>query len=509
VPVVRVGLVDGLESAVFTATGPIVFQPDGPGGPSVRVDGGRPWRVGLQGGRPADLRSWVAVERVAPPEAARVAAALSVWRSRGWKDARAFDMGALFGFSGEVMDTRHARIVVAGSTIRADTRAAADRIERDYGLRPSLHRAFDRLPGGTIEVEGGPDGLAIGNPVALRVAPGRADVRFTLRRVRRAKPLPTGETDPGGRTYRGALYFAIDREGRLAVGNEVGAEELLAGLVPAELYPSAPDDALRAQAVTARNEVLAKVGTRHLADPYLLCDDVHCQVYPGAAGETSRTTAAVEATRGETLFLDGRLVDAVYSASCGGSAEDNDAVWHTPPDRALRHRMDLRGAPAGGDLTTRTGLSRFLEAGVQDAFCRRTSMGHKHFRWDRRLSRTELTRLAALHEPIGAVDDLRVLARAPGGRATELELVGDAGRLTVRGELAIRRLLGGLKSALFVIEPDRDASGRLDSVRFVGGGYGHGVGMCQTGAIGRAEAGQGYREILRHYYGGAVVRRIY
>jgi SpoIID/LytB domain protein len=73
----------------------------------------------------------------------------------------------------------------------------------------------------------------------------------------------------------------------------------------------------------------------------------------------------------------------------------------------------------------------------------------------------------------------------------------------VQGELRIRRLLRNLPSAMFLVE--RDEAGWL----LRGGGWGHGAGMCQWGAVGRAEAGQGYRAILQAYFGGADVARIY
>ncbi len=84
-----------------------------------------------------------------------------------------------------------------------------------------------------------------------------------------------------------------------------------------------------------------------------------------------------------------------------------------------------------------------------------------------------------------------------------LVVEGLAGRAEVQGELRIRRLLGNLPSAMFVVERDGDG------VVLHGGGWGHGAGLCQWGAVGRAEAGQGYREILRAYFGGAEVARIY
>jgi hypothetical protein len=100
------------------------------------------------------------------------------------------------------------------------------------------------------------------------------------------------------REYRGGLAFAADASGTIAVVNLVSLEDLLRGLVPSEIFSAAPAEALKAQAVTARGEVLAKVGTRHLADPYLLCSEQHCAVYRGRTGETQATNAAVEATRG-------------------------------------------------------------------------------------------------------------------------------------------------------------------------------------------------------------------
>jgi len=101
------------------------------------------------------------------------------------------------------------------------------------------------------------------------------------------------------------------------------------------------------------------------------------------------------------------------------------------------------------------------------------------------------------------VTGIEVVARGVSGRARLLRVAGDHGRAEVSGELRIRRLLGNLPSSMFVVE--RAGDGAV----LRGGGWGHGAGMCQWGAVGRAEAGQGYREILRAYYSGAEVARIY
>ena len=104
---------------------------------------------------------------------------------------------------------------------------------------------------------------------------------------------------------------------------------------------------------------------------------------------------------------------------------------------------------------------------------------------------------------------LTVLSRGVSGRARELRIDGLRGQVVVERELPIRRLLGGLKSALFVIDTEMGADGRPRRYTFRGGGFGHGVGMAQVGAIGMAEAGKAYAAILGHYYGGAQPQKVY
>jgi SpoIID/LytB domain protein len=273
--------------------------------------------------------------------------------------------------------------------------------------------------------------------------------------------------------------------------------------MPSRSHP----EALKAQAVTARSNVLAQIGARHLTDPFMLCAEVHCQAYRGDAARTPRTDEAVRATRGEALFgrEDGVLVDAVYSAMCGGHGEHNDHVWGSAPSASLRGRPDLPEEAAArwaGGLAAPGRLEPFL-ADAGDAYCRRPAAAPAgRFRWERRFTAGQLD-LAVAPLGVGHVSALEVTARGVSGRARVLRVVGDRGHAEVSGELRIRRLLGNLPSAMFVVER------AADGVVLRGGGWGHGAGMCQWGAVGRAEAGQGYREILRAYYSGAEVARFY
>jgi len=130
------------------------------------------------------------------------------------------------------------------------------------------------------------------------------------------------------------------------------------------------------------------------------------------------------------------------------------------------------------------------------------------YRWERRFTREEVDRITGALG-IGAFRTITVLERGVSGRSRSIEISGSLGTVQVRGELKIRKLFGMLNSSLFLVDIERSPSGEVQALIFRGGGWGHGVGMCQLGAIGRAERGQDYKSILRHYFNGAEVFRLY
>jgi SpoIID/LytB domain protein len=133
----------------------------------------------------------------------------------------------------------------------------------------------------------------------------------------------------------------------------------------------------------------------------------------------------------------------------------------------------------------------------------------RNFRWTVTMTASELSSAVAQRQDIGRVTDLVVLERDASGRVTRLQIAGTDGELTVERELNVRRTLGGLRSALFVMDIRRDASGTLTSVMLNGGGFGHGVGLCQSGAIGAAERGWSWEAILANYYPDTTLRTLY
>jgi SpoIID/LytB domain protein len=413
-------------------------------------------------------------------------------------------VGGVYGIGGRVVDNRRELLLAAADGSEEGARSAAAELRDRLGVRPTIHAELVARPRGTLELRAAGN-APLGEADAALWMEVEGDAGFVVEGVEHERSAKARARED--RAYRGRLYVTLDARGALAAVHGVSLEELLRGLVPSEMPASSHLEALKAQAVTARSNVLAQIGTRHLTDPFMLCAEVHCQAYRGEGARTARTDEAVRATRGEALFghADRTLVDAVYSAMCGGHGEDNDQVWGNAPSASLRGRPDLPGdetARWARGLADEPRLRAFLAA-APDAYCRRPAAARKdRYRWERRFEPAELdAALAPLG--IGKVRGIAVRARGVSGRARVLEVDGEAARAEVSGELRIRRLLGNLPSAMFVV--DRDGAATL----LRGGGWGHGAGMCQWGAVGRAEAGQGYREILRAYYSGAEVAKVY
>ena len=497
-PLVTVEIVSGRQTVHLRARGGIVVRPDGAGGSAVEADGGEAWTITVEGGRPAVVQDWTVVETLAADDSRGVAAAMVRWKGRGF-EPRSFEVGTVFGIDGEVIDTREVRVAVDPVAAGKGAARAAE-IAKRFGVATSVQQDLVRRPSGTIVARSG--ATTIRNPSVLWFAPRKASETLTVADV----PTGTGgsqlETGTEDRRYWGSVYVTLDHAGTLVAANAVAEDKLLAGLVPAEMYPEAPAAALEAQAIAARTELLQKIGRRNLTDPFLLCSTQQCQVYAGAGKEDPRTTKAVEATRGMVLLRDGGgMVDIRYSASCGGHGEDNDAIWGGDPDPSLRGRSDV--ASGGMSRITDGEIGAFLDGGG-DAWCNRTKLGKSKFRWTETIAATELSARVAVEYPdVGRIKQLAAKQRGASGRIGVLEIRGDKANVEVSGDLHIRRLLGGLKSTLFEVTRQGDA------FVFRGAGFGHGVGMCQMGAIGMASAGRRAAQILAHYYRGSHLHRLY
>jgi len=346
--------------------------------------------------------------------------------------------------------------------------------------------------------------------------------RVTLQEVEVGRGFHWESKEP--RTYPPELEFRLGSDGKITVVNVVPLETYLHGVVPSEMPVHFPLEALKAQAVAARTEVLSRYGLRHLEAPYDLCDDVHCQVYRGLSKTSEATDAAVKETRGLVLSYQGQLAEVYYAAVCGGHTENVEMAW---PDR--EPRPYLRGvldAPApdlrwwGSRLSREDQVKQWVE-NTPDVNCNtlRNDLPEvfdytkKYFRWQVRYERPELEAIirSKTGQDLGALREIMPLRRGVSGRVTAIEIRGTRKTITIDGELPIRQTLArtALYSSCFIVEKEGPPGQVPLAFVFQGAGWGHGVGMCQTGAGVMAQRGKKFDDILRHYYEGVELTSVY
>lgn len=303
-----------------------------------------------------------------------------------------------------------------------------------------------------------------------------------------------------GVAYPGEIELLSRTDGSVTAVNVVALERYLEGVVARELSGATASafDALRAQAVAARTYALKRTGSR-AEFGFDLYGSVLDQAYKGIVDVTdSLAVRAVRETAGEALLYNGMLIDAYYHSTCGGHTAAVELVFDDPPAPYLVPVSDAR--PDGDGF-----------------WCQ----GSRYFRWTREFDLAELEAMLARNLPelvplaprgLGSLRDLEVLNVTPEGRVVTLAVTTSTGRYRV-SENEIRILFADangawLRSTQFLLRPVY-ADGQLRSVTLVGGGWGHGVGMCQVGAMARAKSGQRYDEILSTYYPGTTLTRVY
>ena len=303
------------------------------------------------------------------------------------------------------------------------------------------------------------------------------------------------------RQYRGRMEVHAGAAG-LRLVNVIGLEEYLYGVLPSEMSISFPEEALKAQAVIARSYALyrKRVVRPHRNDGYDLCDSQHCQVYRGASNEWSRTTAAVDATRGEVLMSGGRLASPLFHANCGGHTQSSSDLkgWGEVP--YLTGVLD--GPPELPFPSSPVTLERWLKS-TPPSYCGASPYnGGPEFRWFRLIPVDLLQEKLDRLRGVGGIREVTVLRRTSAGYAHSLRIAGTRSTIIIEREHEMRRLLGlgPLRSNLFWIETKYDSDGNPEEFLLYGGGWGHGVGLCQDGAGGMAAQGFSYRNILAHYY---------
>ena len=303
----------------------------------------------------------------------------------------------------------------------------------------------------------------------------------------------------GDKEYRGKLQITYNSSRNTLIPiNIVNIEEYLEGVIASEMPTKFPMNALRAQAVLARTYALKHLG-KHKYYGYDVCDTQNCQVYGGVRGESERGNAAVESTMGEILRYKNKPIESVFSANCGGITQSaKEAGWYETP--YLNPVSDYKDFDF--DQLQPYHFKELLQY-PHDAYSRYGKhVSLSAFRWARVVEEDDLSQIIKRQKKdIGRITAIIPQRRGRSGYVSRLVVKGTKGSVTLNKENVIRNnlSLGMLRSSYFIVEPNyRDRE--LKYFVFYGGGWGHGVGFDQTGAAGRAEAGQDYKEILKHYF---------
>jgi SpoIID/LytB domain protein len=338
-------------------------------------------------------------------------------------------------------------------------------------------------------------------------------------------------------TLLGSLEFHA-WDGKLVVVNELPVEAYLAGVVTGEMGGECPIEFMKAQIVAGRSWMFASGESKHQPLPFDRCNDDCCQRYQGTGDLSAKAIQAINETRGELIVTQGgNVCDAKYSKSCGGIMADPRLVWggdkpgqYTAPD-----------APNGSEVrrfdpVTEANAREYLTGNwlqETDVFCSpnvvpenelpkylgRVDEAGQYFRWTVKYSREELTTLLRSK---GGFKNLQTLTgltpgtRGPSGRlhsitVSYLDADGKAVQKTIEDQYHIRRILhpSFLYSSAFVIDTVPGSDGHPQDYVFHGGGWGHGAGLCQIGALGMGVKGYGYQEILKHYFKDTRLEKAY
>lgn len=323
--------------------------------------------------------------------------------------------------------------------------------------------------------------------------------------------------------YRGEIeIIPSNKAGYFHIVNSLDVEDYLKGVVPNEMPVHFGLEALKAQAVAARNYVLSP---RVKANPnYDVVDSVASQVYYGANTEKELANRAVEETYGVVATYDWQLILALYSSTAGGYTEDYSNAFSDPTTKKFpaTPKPYLKGKPDYKHFEKLDNEEKAEEFYTSKP--KSFDQNSKYYRWEREWTQNELQTEVQNHiaaqsaagfvhpvvnkgEVIGKILRINVLERGVSGKIIKLEIQTNKGNYVVEKELVIRRLFTehgkALPSANVIFKQEFDENGNLVNIKAYGGGYGHGVGLSQFGAGYMAtNLNYSFEKILQHYYTG-------
>ncbi len=351
--------------------------------------------------------------------------------------------------------------------------------------------------------------------------------------------------------FKGSLKFLIE-DNKITAINVLSIEDYLTSVISSEMRATASEEFLKAHAVISRSWLLAQIEKSrklkseekkydthfeseneiirwHDREDHInfdVCADDHCQRYQGITRASSPIVVnAIKVTYGEILTYEGNVCDTRYYKCCGGMTELFENVWEPVNHPYLTRVVDSQKVVLTNeiDLTKEADAIKWI-SDKPDAFCNTSDSKVLNqvlndydqetvdfFRWKVTYTQKELTELVKARTGIdfGIINNLVPVERGVSGRIIRLKIEGTKLTMIIGKELEIRKSLSlsHLYSSCFFVEK----TGTGDKMVFVlhGAGWGHGVGLCQIGAAVMGTKGYSYREILEHYFPGAILKKLY
>ncbi len=348
-----------------------------------------------------------------------------------------------------------------------------------------------------------------------------------------------------GDEFRGRIEF-FKKNSAYTLINVLEIEEYLLGVLPSEVANSLPKEALKAQAVVARSFSEFSKNTKHSSDGFDLCNSTHCQVYKGVSSETSETTNAVLETKGVKIYYDDKVINATYFSSSGGNTANSEDVWGTavPYLRAVLDKSETEPkvwtrvfsfseiteiANANGE---NIGNVNEVYIASKDEFGRVNSLVIEGSGGNVVLEKEKIRTFFSKSKDGSLLSrnfSMEIGETANSSEKEEFVMTNVLGKsesnllefkdILVLDGLENSNLLDGKKffvigensSKLYEsvvtesVEKEQHHEKVSGDVVFYGLGFGHGVGMSQTGAKNLAEQGKNYIDILKHYYTGIEI----
>lgn len=369
----------------------------------------------------------------------------------------------------------------------------------------------------------------------LQIVPNKKNAKLTVTSLKRNEEHPS---------YRGTLEVALEKDGLLLI-NELPLEEYLYAVIPSEMPTAYGVEASKVQAICARSYAYRQLMANGCGSYGAHVDDSALyQVYNNIP-ENETSVEAVKATKGQVLKYKDELITAYYfSTSCGYTANAHE-VWNSNEVVPyLTGSLQSRKEEKDWDLTKEKEFKKFISKDPVDTF----DNENPWYRWKVTISTKNLKKtidagLKSRYEAnpsliltkqkdgsyqsvpvdtVGTIKKISVEKRCAGGIVTEIIIKGSKNTVKVITEYNIRTLLAPLHdtitrqdkskveslsmlpSAFFYLQEKKEGK-KVTGYSFVGGGYGHGVGMSQNGAKAMLDAGHSCEEVLQHYYQGVTI----